>query len=374
MTRLCGPARWQSFRSRAAPGRPLCVRRNDCARRSEAADLGIAKFHRGAANARGTTPGMIVGTMQYMAPEQLEGAEADPRVDVYALGLILVEMLTGRLPWGQSNERTLNQFTLRLVVPPTPLPQLRPEQAFSPELVKLVEDTLALDPNKRPMNGAELVHRLRYLPESPAVLRPNGSGQDRASSSGIKLWNKAGPAVPTPPVGQPNAATGRPPMIRYRVLALGAGLVVLLGLAATYRTTHRGSAPAGAGPALADVTPPPPPPLKPSPPPPPVDKQLEPSSGTAGKAAAHRPSHAGGPLRVQFAFTDAHGVTLTCGGKKQPPLACPAGEICKSVAVVAAGQKCTAEKGAAKLLFTYSDLQKNPPDRKNLIHILVRFP
>ncbi len=352
----------------------MWARRNDCARRSEAADLGIAKFHRGAGNARGTTPGMIVGTMQYMAPEQLEGAEADPRADVYALGLILVEMLTGRLPWGQSNERTLNQFTLRLVVPPTPLPQLRPEQPFSPELAKLVEDTLALDPNKRPINGAELFHRLRYLPESPAALRLNGGGHDRASSSGIQLWNKAGPAlVPTPAAGQPNAAAGRLPMIRYRVLGLGAGLVILLGIAATYLVTHRGSAPSGAVPAVADKTPPPPP-LQPSPPPPPVDKQQEPSGGTAGKAAAHRPIHAGGPLRVQFAFTDARGVALTCGGKKQPPLACPAGEICKSVAVVAAGQKCTAERGSAKLQFTYSDLQKNPPDRKNLIHILVRFP
>ena len=318
---------------------------------------------------------MIVGTMQYMAPEQLEGAEADPRVDIYALGLILVEMLTGRLPWGQSNERTMNQFALRLVVPPIPLPELRPEQPFSPELAKLVEDTLALDPNKRPTNGAELFHRLRYIPESPAALRLNGSGSDRASSSGIMVWNKAGPAlVPTPPAGQPSAAAGRPATIRYRVLGLGVGLVILLGSVASYLLAHRGNAPSAAGPAVADKTPPPPPPLKPSVPPPPVDKPPDPSAGAAGKSASHKPLHASGSLRVQFAFTDAHGVTLTCGGKKQPPLTCPAGEICKSVAVVAAGQKCTAEKGSAKAHFTYGDLLKNPPDRKNLIHILVRFP
>ena len=65
---------------------------------------------------------MIIGTMQYMAPEQLEGAEADPRVDVYALGLILVEMLTGRLPWGEGVELTLSESTLRLVKPSTSLP------------------------------------------------------------------------------------------------------------------------------------------------------------------------------------------------------------------------------------------------------------
>jgi serine/threonine-protein kinase len=61
-------------------------------------DFGIAKFQKRAMPAKGTAPGMVIGTMQYMAPEQMQGAEADPRADVYALGLILVEMLTARLP------------------------------------------------------------------------------------------------------------------------------------------------------------------------------------------------------------------------------------------------------------------------------------
>lgn len=349
-------------------------RRKDSLRPSEAADLSIAKFQRGGANARGTTPGMIVGTMQYMAPEQLEGAEAEPRVDVYALGLILVEMLTGRLPWGQSNERTLNQFTLRLVVPPTPLPQLRPEQPFSAELVKLVEDMLALDPNKRPLNGGELFHRLRYIPEAPASLRRDGSS-DRASSSGIQRFTQPG-LLPSPAAAasktEPPAAS-RPPFVRYRALVLAAGLVLLVGLVAAYLTGHRDRGASGVGTGSADKPPPPPVPAKPSPPPPVPEKLTDANSGT-GKAPAHRLAHTGGTLRVQFAFTEAQGVTLTCGGKRQPPPECAGAGICKAVAQVAPGQKCTAEKGPAKVQFTYSDLQKNPADRKNLIHILVRFP
>ncbi len=58
-------------------------------------DFGIAKS---AGGARMTRTGVLVGTPQYMAPEQLEGREADARVDVYAAGVVFYEMLTGRLP------------------------------------------------------------------------------------------------------------------------------------------------------------------------------------------------------------------------------------------------------------------------------------
>lgn len=336
-------------------------------------DFGIAKFQRGGPT-RGTTPGMIVGTMQYMAPEQLEGAEADPRVDVYALGLILVEMLTGQLPWGNGRELSLNQFTLRLVVPPTPLTKLRPEQPFSPELLQLVEDVLALDPRKRPANGAELFHRLRYLPESPAALRPDGG--ERASSSAIQRFPALNAAPPGPGVADPvSGASPRRGLQGRRALWLGLALMIPVGLAAVYLLSQRKRPPVQASvvdsrpvavplvtaqPAVTATGP------KPG--------ELAAGSGLV-KGTPHHPLHAGGgALKVQFAFTESKDVTLTCGGKKQPPPACAAGGICKSVAVVLAGQKCVAEKGAAKTLFSYNDLKNNPPDRKNLIHVLVRFP
>lgn len=335
-------------------------------------DLGIAKFHRRAPTARGTTPGTIIGTIQYMAPEQLEGAEADPRIDVYALGLILVEMLTGRLPWGETRELTVGESTLRLIVPPAPLSKLRPEQPFSPELVKLVEDMLALDANKRPASGGELFHRLKYVPEAPAALRADGG--DRASSSGLAAFGRPG-VTPLPAAADDQGAPDRSRslLLRHRALAVVTGLVLSLGLLLGYLVFQkRHSAPAVSA-AAPDKVPAPPPAVKPSIGPPPVDKTAEQSAAPAVKTP-HRPAHASGTLRVQFAFTEAKGVTLTCGGKKQPPPDCSAGGICKSVAVVLAGQRCTAEKGAAKAMFTYSDLQKNPPDRKNLIHILVRLP
>src|SRR6185295_17226014 len=95
---------------------------------------------------KGTAPGMIIGAMQYMSPEQLQGAEADPRADVYALGLILVEMLTGLLPWGVSKEQAFSLYALRMVQPPRPLQEMLPEQPFSPELQRFVSDLLAIEP------------------------------------------------------------------------------------------------------------------------------------------------------------------------------------------------------------------------------------
>ena len=59
-------------------------------------DFGIARSLRAAGM---TAEGMIIGTPEYMAPEQVEGLEADQRTDIYALGGILFEMVTGRVPF-----------------------------------------------------------------------------------------------------------------------------------------------------------------------------------------------------------------------------------------------------------------------------------
>ena len=60
-------------------------------------DFGLAKHGESALDDSAfTAPGLIIGTVQYMAPEQVQGKPADPRTDVFALGVVLYEMLTGR--------------------------------------------------------------------------------------------------------------------------------------------------------------------------------------------------------------------------------------------------------------------------------------
>lgn len=325
-------------------------------------DFGIAKFHKKPGPAKGTTPGMIIGTMQYMAPEQLQGAEADPRADVYALGLILVEMLTGRLPWGQSKEQSYAQFALRMVQPPQKLAAMRPEERFSPELQRLVDDMLATEPQNRPAGAAELLPRLRQIPESaaqfPADSVPPGESPRPAERSALAL---------------PMPQTQRMPAFRFlalpprlRALVIGLPILLVLGLALAF--------------GLRSSPPPPPPvtPLAPPPdktpdkPPPPEKTPEKPlpskSPATPRPAAGHSAA-----LQVQFATTESKGVTLSCAGRKLPAPVCAGAGICKWTVSVSTGQKCIAERGKAKKLYPYAELQKTAPDRKNLVHILVHF-
>jgi serine/threonine protein kinase len=335
-------------------------------------DFGIAKFKKGRPQAKGTAPGIIIGTMQFMSPEQLQGAEADPRADVYALALILVEMMTGRLPWGQSKEQGYLQFALRMVTPPIPLEQLRPEQSFSPELRQIVADMLALDINSRPTDAGDVLRRLRQVPEAQAFLRKDASSEPISVSG----------AVSPPRIGEPAPRSGtmmvsrlsllsksglrRPlPLIvaALLVLTLGGGLYTVLRGAWQKPVEKPTTAPVvDMAPAavVLNVKPP------------------KPDGSEAGPSLkpTHRPTHNSPSLLVQFAFTDAKGVRLSCGSKKLGTPECePGGHgFCKLNATVSAGQRCIAEKDKQKRLITYSEMQKTRPDGKGVIHFFVRFP
>lgn len=83
---------------------------------AKVADFGIARAL-GAANSRLTLPGRVMGTARYLAPEQLRGEPADPRADVYALGVLLHEALTGEIPFGDG---TIAEVAARRLVASLP--------------------------------------------------------------------------------------------------------------------------------------------------------------------------------------------------------------------------------------------------------------
>lgn len=135
-------------------------------------DFGIARILAGQPAAHGTAVGAVIGTPMYMAPEQLDGLAATFAADVYALGLILCEMLTGRLPFGaHSGNLAAMPHLMRLTQPPLPLRKLCPDVPFPDALQRLLDDALAFDPARRPPDAAVLLSRLDEI-DKASKLRP----------------------------------------------------------------------------------------------------------------------------------------------------------------------------------------------------------
>ena len=157
-----------------------------------------------------TTDGMLVGTIPYMAPEQIEGREADARTDVWGLGALLYEMTTGEPPFVPTSAAGLVGAILK--DEPPPMRELRPETP--PALERLVMQCLAKDPDERWQSAHDVVAELRWIFEEGT--RDAGAGRSRRVGLGRllpwlltaaalpvaarALWMRSGPAAGTPRV------------------------------------------------------------------------------------------------------------------------------------------------------------------------------
>ncbi|HOP06668.1 MAG TPA: protein kinase [candidate division Zixibacteria bacterium] len=135
-------------------------------------DFGLAKMATGGAAAQAvtaitqTTPltgvGTILGTMQYMSPEQLEGKEADARSDIFAFGALLYELATGRRAFEGSSQATLIAAIIERE--PSPISQTIPN--MPPLFERLVQKCLAKDPARRWQSAADLCDELRWISQA----------------------------------------------------------------------------------------------------------------------------------------------------------------------------------------------------------------
>ena len=142
--------------------------------RAMLADFGLA---RGAGQPTHlTTIGLAIGTPGYMAPEQVMGHDVDKRADIYAMGVLCFEMLTGRLPYVGSNRMEVAYATVN-----TPIPSaVKINPNLPDELDVLLGKVLAKDPAARPQTVRDLLAQMARLPQRRTAAAA-GSGQAAAS-------------------------------------------------------------------------------------------------------------------------------------------------------------------------------------------------
>jgi serine/threonine protein kinase len=121
-----------------------------------------------------TTEGSIVGTIQYMAPEQLEGKEADKRSDIFALGSVLYEMITGKRAF--EGKTTASTIASILAAEPKPLSVMQP--LSPPALEHAIATCIAKDPDERWQSCADVSRQLEWAAkESKPVEASRRSGK-----------------------------------------------------------------------------------------------------------------------------------------------------------------------------------------------------
>jgi serine/threonine protein kinase len=156
-------------------------------------DFGIA---RALGAARMTREGRIVGTIEYMAPEQIKGHETDTRTDVYALGMVLYEMVTGRLPFASDSEYEL----MRAQVERQPLPPRDLNADVPPAIESAIMRALAKVPDARFPTANEFRAMLLEFLGLPAVVSTGP-----LSATGAP---KPRPGAPSRPSGEPALPPG----------------------------------------------------------------------------------------------------------------------------------------------------------------------
>jgi len=245
-------------------------------------DFGIARPN----NEVGMTlTGTTLGSLNYMSPEQVRGAEVDARSDVYSFGVSLYEMVTGQLPFqGNSNYSVMSAHIQQ--IPPPPI-TIRPD--LPKGLNEIILMSMAKDPQDRFQTAEAFANALKTVVSGPTA-SAKGPATSQAVASAIPAGAPAAvrPAstVPTQPVTVAARATGASPSPaparghRGLYMALGGLLVVAVLVAASLYVPHRIRTHA------SSATPPAPPVQSAAPPvpPAPADVSVEPSAPASAAA------------------------------------------------------------------------------------------
>lgn len=202
------------------------------------ADFGVASCRD--VSSGGTGSGIIVGTPSYMAPEQAMGTHTDARADLYSVGVMLFELLTGRLPFEDPNPIKV----MEMQVKKQPMLINRLDPSIGVELTALVAKCLEKDPDRRYQSAEELQQALN-APELVRTMRrtarlrvPEGTGRSTAKSQAL-LTSDSMTAIPIlPRRGLSEPAMPEPE--RRRKAGAAAVAVVLVVILAGFFGRHLG--------------------------------------------------------------------------------------------------------------------------------------
>jgi len=157
-------------------------------------DFGIASVYKDINAERLTTTGMTLGTVQYYAPEQAQGEIVNPAADVYALGIVMYEMLTGRTPFeGDTPVAVAMQHIQDIPLPPS---QLNPH--IPPALEEIILRCLEKTPEMRYRDGTLLARALEALGEKEGGVvmlpgTPTGVPPSSANGHGTRTQSTSSP-------------------------------------------------------------------------------------------------------------------------------------------------------------------------------------
>lgn len=149
-------------------------------------DFGLAKIERAPSpdGATETIPltseGSFMGTLPYMAPEQIEGKEADARADIFAFGVVLYELISGKRPFTGSSQPSLIASILK--EQPRPLQELQPLASLG--LERVIQTCLEKEPDKRWQSAREVKHALEWVSQGA----PDAARSTEAPANNLRLW------------------------------------------------------------------------------------------------------------------------------------------------------------------------------------------
>jgi eukaryotic-like serine/threonine-protein kinase len=229
-----------------------------------------------------TRAGFVMGTPAYLSPEQGSGQEVDHRADLYSLGIVLFEMISGRRPFDSPS--TVELIGMHVTRPAPSLSRMAASVKIPRRLDQLQARLLAKEPHQRPQSAAEVRDELLDILES---LRPGTRSQDkmlrvateaatRAAEGLVTMRNRVSPVLRDVRETAPAALPLLRAMPRWLWAVVGANaLLCALVASASFGALGGGeetaSADAGVEPSSHVATTPPPPPrvVTPAPPPPP---------------------------------------------------------------------------------------------------------